>query len=71
MLSDAESVMAVTITCISNIEAVDTGVAILRFYNGALGIIESTMATGPKDVEGSISILGEKGAVAVSSGLEC
>ena len=39
---------------------------ILKFRNGALGIIEATTATRPKDLEGSISILGEKGTVEIS-----
>jgi predicted dehydrogenase len=37
----------------------------LRFTSGAVGIIEATTATRPKDLEGSISILGEKGSVVI------
>ena len=47
------------------IEAEDTGVAVLRFNSGALGVLEATTATRPKDLEGSISILGEKGSVVI------
>lgn len=65
LMGDVESVMAKTATRLVNIEAEDTGVAILKFKSGALGIIEATTATRPKDLEGSISILGEKGAVEV------
>ncbi|MBF0099687.1 MAG: Gfo/Idh/MocA family oxidoreductase [Desulfobacterales bacterium] len=65
MMGDIESVMAKTATRLANIESEDTGVAILRFRNGALGIIEATTATRPKDLEGSISILGEKGSVEI------
>lgn len=65
MLGEVESVMAMTATQLVNIEAEDTGIAILRFYSGALGIIEATTATRPKDLEGSISILGEKGTVEI------
>jgi len=65
LMGDVESVMAMTSTSLANIEAEDTGVAIVKFYNGALGVIEATTATRPKDLEGSISILGEKGAVEV------
>ncbi len=65
MMGDVESVMAKTATRLVNIEAEDTGAAILKFKNGAIGIIEATTATRPKDLEGSISILGEKGAVEV------
>ncbi|MCG2721205.1 MAG: Gfo/Idh/MocA family oxidoreductase, partial [Thermodesulfovibrionales bacterium] len=54
-----------TETRLARIEAEDTGVAIIRFTSGALGIIEATTATRPKDLEGSISILGEKGSVEI------
>jgi len=65
MMGDVESVMAMTATRLVNIEAEDTGVVILKFKNGALGVIEATTATRPKDLEGSISILGEKGSVVI------
>ncbi len=48
------------------IETEDTAVATLQFRNGALGIIEATTATRPVDIEGSLSILGEKGAVEIA-----
>jgi len=65
MMGEVESVMAKIATQLVHIEAEDTGTAILKFRNGALGVIEATTATRPKDIEGSISILGEKGAVEV------
>ncbi len=65
MMGEVESVMAKTATRLANIEAEDTGVAVLRFRNGALGIVEATTATRPKDLEGSISILGERGTVEI------
>jgi len=65
MMGEVESVMAMTSTRLVKIEAEDTGVAILRFKNGALGIIEATTATRPRDLEGSISILGESGSVEI------
>ncbi len=37
----------------------------MRFASGALGVIEATTATRPKDLEGSISILGERGTVEI------
>ena len=66
MMGDVESVYAKTSTALVNIETEDTGVVILRFKNGALGVIEATTATRPKDLEGSISILGEKGCVEIA-----
>lgn len=65
MMGDVESVMAKAATRLVSIEAEDTGVAILKFRNGALGVIEATTGARPKDLEGSISILGEKGSVEV------
>lgn len=65
LMGPVESVMSKTATRLANIEAEDTGVAILKFRNGALGVIEATTCTRPKDLEGSISILGEKGVVEI------
>jgi UDP-N-acetyl-2-amino-2-deoxyglucuronate dehydrogenase len=65
MLGPVESVFGVASTALARIEAEDTAVVSLRFKNGALGVIEATTATRPKDLEGSLSILGEKGAVEI------
>ncbi|CDG98902.1 Myo-inositol 2-dehydrogenase [Xenorhabdus bovienii str. puntauvense] len=48
-----------------DIEAEDTGVLNIRWRNGALGSMAVTMCTYPKNLEGSITILGEKGSVRV------
>jgi len=60
-----ESVMAYTGTLARNIEVEDTGVAALKWRNGAMGTISVTMLTYPKNLEGSITILGEKGSVRI------
>jgi len=65
LMGDVEGVMAMTGRHLAPIEAEDTGAALIRFYNGAMGIVEATTATRPKDLEGSISILGEKGSVEI------
>jgi len=65
MLGDPVSVFAKSRTALADIEVEDTGVAVLRFRSGALGIVEATNATRPKDLEGSLSILGEKGTVVI------
>lgn len=65
MMGDVESVYAKSARALVNIEAEDTGVVLLKFKNGALGVIEATTAARPKDLEGSISILGEKGTVEI------
>ena len=63
---DVASVHARAVTALANIETEDTAVATLKFRNGALGIIEATTATRPRDLEGSLSILGEKGTVEIA-----
>ena len=65
MMGPVESVYAKSATRLVNIEAEDTGVVILKFKSGALGVIEATTGTRPKNIEGSISVLGEKGTVEI------
>jgi len=64
-LGDVESVHARAMTALVDIEAEDTAVATLKFRNGALGIIEATNATRPRDLEGSLSVLGSSGSVVI------
>lgn len=65
MMGDVESVFAKSKTALVDIETEDTAVVTLQFKNGALGIIEATTAARPKDLEGSISVLGETGTVEI------
>ncbi len=64
-LGEPVSVVAKSRTALAKIEAEDTGVAIITFQSGAIGIVEATTAARPKDTEGSLSILGEKGLVEI------
>jgi len=66
MMGPVESVFAKSATALVHIEAEDTAVVVLRFRNGALGIIEATTAARPTDLEGSISVLGEHGSVEIA-----
>ncbi|MGB1158162.1 MAG: Gfo/Idh/MocA family protein [Porticoccaceae bacterium] len=65
MMGDVESVFAKSKQALADIEAEDTAVVMLKFKNGALGVIEATTAIRPKDLEGSISVLGETGSVEI------
>ena len=65
LVGPVESVMAYTATLARRIEVEDTGVAALKWRNGALGTISVTMLTFPKNMEGSITILGETGTVRI------
>ena len=63
---EVKSVFAYSKKSIAKIEMEDTVIAILKFKNGSLGCIEATTAARPKDLEGSISVLGEGGTVEIS-----
>lgn len=63
LVGPAASVAARTETFARKIETEDSGAAIIRFRNGAIGVIEVTMCTWPKNLEGSITIIGERGTV--------
>lgn len=65
MLGDVVSVVGTARRALANIEAEDTAAVLLEFASGAIGIIEATTAVRPKDLEGSISILGENGSVEI------
>ncbi len=65
VMGPVESVMAKTATLARKIETEDSGVAIMRFRSGALGVIEVTMLTYPSNMEGSITVLGERGTVKI------
>jgi predicted dehydrogenase len=65
MMGQVDSVFAKSANALANIEAEDTAVVLLRFRSGALGVIEATTAARPKDLEGSVSILGENGTVEI------
>ncbi|PCI02490.1 MAG: oxidoreductase [Hyphomicrobiales bacterium] len=65
MMGEVESVFAKSTTALVDIEAEDTGVVLLKFKSGALGLIEATTAARPKNLEGSISLLGATGTVEV------
>ena len=58
-----QSVYAQTATFSHRIEAEDSGAAVLRFKSGAIGAMEVTMCTYPKNLEGSVTIVGENGTV--------
>ena len=64
-MGPVSSVHATGAQALARIEAEDTCVATLKFRNGALGIVEATAAARPKDLEGSLSVLGSKGVVEI------
>ena len=65
LFGDVESVVGNSSRSLVDIEAEDTGTALVTFKSGAIGVIEATNASRPSDLEGSISILGEKGSAVI------
>ena len=65
IVGPVESVQAYIGTLARNIEVEDTGVVGIKWRSGALGSLNVTMLTYPKNMEGSITILGEKGTVRI------
>ncbi|RME54560.1 gfo/Idh/MocA family oxidoreductase [Candidatus Woesearchaeota archaeon] len=64
-MGNVRSVQSNMATLLHNIETEDVATAILEFENGALGVIEATTCTYPKDTEGSLTIIGDKGTVKI------
>ncbi|HEY4202727.1 MAG TPA: Gfo/Idh/MocA family oxidoreductase [Devosiaceae bacterium] len=65
LVGPIESLHAYTATLGRKIEAEDTGVLSVKWRSGALGSMAVTMLTYPKNLEGSVTILGDKGTVRV------
>ncbi len=65
LIGPIADIQAMTGTLARDIEVEDTGVMNIRWRNGAMGSMSVTMLTYPKNLEGSITILGEKGTVRV------
>ncbi len=65
LIGPVDSVHAYTATLARDIEVEDTGVASVRWRSGAMGSVNVTVLTYPKNLEGTITILGEKGTVRI------
>ncbi len=65
LIGPVESVFAYTATLSRSIEAEDTGVVAVRWKSGAMGSVNVTMLTYPKNLEGTITVVGEKGTVRI------
>ncbi|MEO1940974.1 MAG: Gfo/Idh/MocA family oxidoreductase [Candidatus Thioglobus sp.] len=65
LIGPVDKIQAMMGTLERDIEVEDTGVLNIKWRNGAMGSMNITMLTYPKNYEGSITILGEKGTVRV------
>jgi len=63
LIGPVESVFAYTATQARDIEVEDSGVLAIKWRSGALGTLNVSMLTYPKNLEGTITILGETGTV--------
>ena len=68
MGGEVERLYSETDTFIRNIETEDFGAILMRFKNGAVGIIEGSVCVYPKNFEESLNIFGEKGTVVIKNG---
>ena len=65
LIGPVEYISSFTSTRSRSIETEDTAVMNIKWENGALGTMAVTMLTYPQNLEGSITILGEKGSVKI------
>ncbi len=64
-LGPVEKVQCRAATRLLDIAVEDTALAMLQGTSGALGAFEATVAARPENMEGSLSVLGEKGTVVI------
>lgn len=65
LFGPVQSIHAMMSTLSINMETEDTGILNIRWRSGTLGSMNVTMLTYPKNLEASITILGEKGSVKI------
>ncbi len=65
IIGPVESIQAYTGTLARDIQVEDSAVMSIRWRSGAMGSMNVTMLTYPKNLEGSITIIGENGTVKV------
>ncbi len=65
LIGPVDRVMAITTTAARNIETEDTGSVVMQFRNGIIGSMNVTMCVYPKNLEGSITVIGEKGTAKI------
>ncbi len=65
MGGEIDTVYAQCDTFLRDIEAEDFGAIVIRFKNGAIGIIEGSACVYPKNLEETLSIFGEKGTACI------
>lgn len=62
---EPDTVMAMTGNYLRDIEAEDFGAILIRFKNGAVGMVEGTACVYPKNLEETLSVFGATGAAVI------
>jgi len=65
IMGDVEEVYSMAATRLRNIESEDLSIGVVRFKNGALGVVEAATTIYPKNLEESLSIFGETGTAII------
>ncbi|WP_085522158.1 Gfo/Idh/MocA family protein [Tuberibacillus sp. Marseille-P3662] len=65
LMGDVEEVFSMDATRLRDIEAEDVSTGIVRFKNGALGVIEAATTIYPTNLEETLSVFGENGTVKI------
>ncbi|MFZ5825014.1 MAG: Gfo/Idh/MocA family protein [Bacillota bacterium] len=65
MMGPVESLYAFTGTRMREIEAEDNAAAVLRFRNGAMGLIESSVTVYPRNLEETLNLFGSTGTAVI------
>lgn len=68
MGGEIERILLEADTFIRNIETEDFGAMLIRFKNGAIGVVEGSVCVYPRNLEETLSIFGEKGTVVIKNG---
>lgn len=62
---EIDTVYSMSDTFIRDIEAEDFGAILIKFKNGAIGIVEGSACVYPKNLEETLSVFGENGTVCI------
>ncbi|WP_210367177.1 Gfo/Idh/MocA family oxidoreductase [Bacillus sp. REN3] len=65
LMGDVEEVYSMEATRLRNIESEDVSTGVIRFKNGALGIVEAATTIYPSNLEETISVFGETGTIKI------
>ena len=64
-MGDVEEVFSMEATRFRDIEAEDVSNGVVRFKNGALGLVQASTTVYPKNFEESITLFGERGTIKI------